>query len=116
MKFLIDAQLPRRLVRIFLDAGYEAIHTLDLPQQNQTRDTEINRLSIEKKYIVVTKDKDFFDSFYIFKMPYKLLLVTTGNIKNNDIITLFSNNLETIAELFEDRDFIELSRDRITVH
>lgn len=31
MKFLIDAQLPRRLANVFKEAGYEAIHTLDLP-------------------------------------------------------------------------------------
>ena len=35
MKFLIDAQLPRKLAKIINDAGYRAIHTLLLPEANQ---------------------------------------------------------------------------------
>jgi len=31
MKFLVDAQLPRRLLAHIQAAGFEAIHTLDLP-------------------------------------------------------------------------------------
>jgi predicted nuclease of predicted toxin-antitoxin system len=30
MKFLIDAQLPRSLKRLFISKGYDCIHTLDL--------------------------------------------------------------------------------------
>ncbi|MFL6282520.1 MAG: DUF5615 family PIN-like protein [Pyrinomonadaceae bacterium] len=29
MKFLVDAQLPRRLVRRLREAGHEALHMLD---------------------------------------------------------------------------------------
>ena len=46
MKFLIDAQLPRRLTGLLRAAGYEAVHTLDLPQGDRTSDAEINELSI----------------------------------------------------------------------
>jgi predicted nuclease of predicted toxin-antitoxin system len=38
MKFLIDAQLPRRLALQLRDDGFEATHTLDLPQGNRTKD------------------------------------------------------------------------------
>ena len=48
MKFLVDAQLPRRLVKRFREAGFEAIHTLDLPMGNRTSDIEINALSIRE--------------------------------------------------------------------
>ena len=33
MKFLVDAQLPRRLVCELVDLGHDAIHTLDLPEE-----------------------------------------------------------------------------------
>lgn len=46
MKFLIDAQLPMRLVRLLQLVGYDTIHTLNLPQKNATPDTEINSISI----------------------------------------------------------------------
>lgn len=44
MKFLVDAQLPRRLAGRLREAGHEAIHTLDLPLGNRTTDTLINDL------------------------------------------------------------------------
>jgi predicted nuclease of predicted toxin-antitoxin system len=31
MKFLVDAQLPRRLTYRLREAGHDALHTLDLP-------------------------------------------------------------------------------------
>jgi predicted nuclease of predicted toxin-antitoxin system len=116
MKFLIDSQLPRRLTNIFREAGYSVIHTLDLPKKNLTQDLEINRISMEQNYIVITKDKDFWNSFLLSQQPYKLLLVTTGNINNNDLINLFQENLTEITELFNEHDVIEINRDKIVVY
>jgi len=48
MKFLVDAQLPRRLVKRFREAGFDAIHTLDLPMGNRTSDAEINAQLISR--------------------------------------------------------------------
>ncbi len=42
MNFLVDAHLPRRLAYRWRDAGHDALHTLDLPQQNRTSDNEIH--------------------------------------------------------------------------
>ena len=89
MKFLIDAQLPMRLARLLQLAGYDTIHTLNLPQKNSTSDNEINSFSILDNRIVVSKDRDFMDSFLIQQKPYKLLLITTGNISNNELLNLF---------------------------
>ncbi|WP_413172897.1 DUF5615 family PIN-like protein [Anabaena azotica] len=80
MKFLIDAQLPVRIADLLVTLGYDVIHTKNLPLKNSTSDSEINKISILEKRIVITKDKDFLDSFLIKQEPYKLLLVTTGNI------------------------------------
>jgi predicted nuclease of predicted toxin-antitoxin system len=74
MKFLIDAQLPLRLARFLQNAGYDALHTRDLPQQNATSDADINSLSIAQQRIVITKDADFVNSFLTIKQSYKLLL------------------------------------------
>ena len=48
MKFLLDAQLPRRLVYRLREAGHEVTHTLDLPDGNRTSDKAINALSVEE--------------------------------------------------------------------
>ena len=116
MKFLVDAQLPLRLARLLQSAGYDTIHTKDLPQQNATTDAEVNAISIQQSRVVVTKDRDFFDSFLIRQQPYKLLLVTTGNITNAELEALFLNNLQQLAELFKQHFMIEISREAIIVH
>ena len=59
MKFLIDAQLPRRLAHQLRAAGFETIHTLDLPQGNRTSDQALITFSLTEHCVVVTKDSDF---------------------------------------------------------
>ncbi|OKH36581.1 hypothetical protein NIES2119_16250 [[Phormidium ambiguum] IAM M-71] len=116
MKFLVDAQLPARLARVLQSMGYDTIHTKDLPLQNATQDTEINTLSVQESRIVITKDRDFFDSFIIRQEPYKLLLVTTGNITNNELVELFAKNLPQLVQLFQQHSLIEINRNAIAVH
>ncbi|MBR8831892.1 MAG: hypothetical protein N5P05_002611 [Chroococcopsis gigantea SAG 12.99] len=116
MKFLIDAQLPVRLARFLQDSGYDTVHTKDLPEQNSTSDNQINKISIEQERVVITKDSDFVDSFITSQKPYKLLLVSTGNIKNKELETLFAKGLPTIVDSLEKYKYIELTRDEIIVH
>ena len=97
-------------------SGYDVIHTRDLPQQNATTDSEINAISMQQERIVVTKDRDFLDSFLLRQQPYKLLLVTTGNITNTELVELFAKNLSQLVDLFEQHSLIEINRDDIIVH
>ena len=116
MKFLIDAQLPRRLVYRFQDAGHEAIHTLDLPLGNKSPDRVINEISEQEQRIVVTKDADFVNTFTLYRRPYKLLLVSTGNIRNAELEQLFLQSMPQIARAFEDHNFVELGRTTFIIH
>ena len=88
MKFLIDAHLPPSLKKTFLSKGFDTIHTLDLPLQNDTADSEINRIVTEQERILITKDDDFYDTFIIKHIPAKLVLVKTGNTGKNDLKAL----------------------------
>lgn len=116
MKFLVDAQLPRRLVSRMREAGYEAIHTLDLPLGNRTSDSLINEISVNEEYIVVTKDADFVTTFHLHRRPHKLLLISTGNIRNSDLESLLMSNLKSIAANFDQVSFIELSQASVIFH
>lgn len=117
MKFLVDAQLPRRIARWLNDAGFEAVHTLDLPLKNKTPDPTINRLSVDEQRIVITKDADFVDSFVLHGIPWKLLLISTGNIRNSDLEVLLHANAEKLAKTFESgAAFVELNRTNLIVH
>ena len=116
MKFLIDAHLPRRLVRWLQDLGHEAVHTLDLPRGNHTPDAELCDISVRDQAIVVTKDADFVNTFTVQHIPYKLLLVSTGNIKNADLETRFAQNIAHITTAFVSHDFVELTRTMLIIH
>ncbi len=116
MNFLVDAHLPRRLVTLLRQAGYDAIHTLDLPLGNRATDIIINEVSINEQRVVVTKDSDFVDSLVLRGRPWKLLLVSTGNIRNSQLIPLFLANIDKIAEAFETFDFIEINRMNVIFH
>ena len=85
MRFLVDAQLPARLARFLTDAGHAAVHTSELPNGNATPDSEINRVADADDRVVVTKDRDFRDSHLLRGTPRHLLVVTTGNITNDDL-------------------------------
>ncbi len=116
MRFLVDAQLPRRLAVSLRTAGYDAIHTLDLPNGNRTPDSEINEISIREQRIVITKDADFVDSFMLLSQPHKLFLISTGNITNAALIALLVPHLPAIVATFETNDFVELNREAIVIH
>lgn len=114
MKFLVDAQLPRRLVFRLREVGHEAVHTLDLTLGNRTPDSAINELSLREEYVVVTKDADFVNSFLLNQRPYKLLLISTGNIGNSELESLLTSNIESLADKFDSFDFIEKIRSRLS--
>jgi predicted nuclease of predicted toxin-antitoxin system len=116
MKFLIDAQLPRRLARWLRARGHDAVHTLELTLQNRTPDSDLKEISLIEERIVITKDSEFVDSFVLKGMPYKLLLISTGNIKNADLELLFSQNLDWLVEAFEHHGFIEIDKTMVTIH
>ena len=116
MKFLVDANLPFRLAKLLKSKGFDVIHTTSLPDAERTDDIELRRISTNQNRIMITKDSDFLDSHIIQGIPEKLLLITTGNIVNNKLIALFDQSFETIVQLFETHNLIELSEQEIVVH
>ena len=76
MNFLIDANLPRRLVRIFQERGHDAVHTLDLPEGNATVDAALLDYSEKNNCVITTKDSDFSTSFWLQNRPSNSLYPT----------------------------------------
>ena len=115
MKFLLDAQLPRKLSEFLKWKGYDAIHTLELPDRNATKDSEINRISLEEKRVVISKDLDFIESLLISEKPYKLIYIATGNITNKQLLNIFSQNIERIVSYTSENRLIEITDESIIV-
>ena len=116
MKILVDAQLPKRLSDFLISKGVNALHTIELPDQNRSSDGDIINVAEEQGRIVISKDSDFLDNYILSGKPSKLLIVSTGNITNNDLITLFDKNLDELKSLFAKNSVIEISRTEIIVH
>ena len=116
MKFIVDAQLPRRLARELSALGADAVHTLELPAANRTPDGEVRRVAVDEGRIVVSKDGDFVDGFFLHGAPPKLFFISTGNITNDELLRLLRRNWPTIAQMLAQGDFVEMSRMAVTLH
>ncbi len=116
MKFLIDANLSFKVAILLKSKGFNVIHTDDLPNKERTSDNEIRNVSIQQERIIITKDSDFLDSHLVNGVPKKLLYISTGNIINKNLITLFENHFKVIVQLFDLYDLLELNIDGIIIH
>ena len=103
MKFLVDAQLPVRISRWLKNQGYDSIHTQNLPLKNATTDTQINDLSI-------------LNSFLLENKPHDLLLITTENIRNQELEQLLSKNFEEITKAFQTNKLVEINQNALIIH
>ncbi len=110
MKFLVDAQLPKRMCGWLAAGGCDAIHTLDLPARNNTPDNNVIAFADKEGRAVATKDADFVDSHLLHGRPEKLLLISTGNITNDELAALLTPLISQIVFEFRSCRFIELSR------
>lgn len=113
MKFIVDAQLPKKLSDFPVNSGYGSIHTLELPLKNNTTDREIISLSMREKRIVITKDGDFYNSFLQKSEPHKLIFLTVGNMSVFQILEIFSNNLAKISDEIQRNNVLEISSKNI---
>ncbi|MGZ8480725.1 MAG: DUF5615 family PIN-like protein [Candidatus Binatia bacterium] len=65
MKFLVDAHLPPSLCAVLARHRHDAIHTLDLPAKNATKDAVLNQISLDERRVIISKDSDFFYSHLV---------------------------------------------------
>ncbi len=109
MRFIIDAHLPKKLSTFLSEKGFDAIHTLDFPNKNATKDAEINELSLKENRIVISKDSDFYNRYLLKSEPYKLIIVSTGNISNKNLLILIEKNLDKILEEISHNFVVEIT-------
>jgi len=113
VNFLVDAQLPRRLAHFLTAHGHDAIHTLDLPGGNTTRDREVARIADAADRVVITKDADFVVDHLASGSPARLLLIAVGNVSNGRLLELFERHLGLIVEAIDNATLAELHEDRV---
>lgn len=60
----MDAQLPVSVKALILEKGFDCIHTSDLMDGNSTKDAVLSALSMIEKRVVISKDSDFYKSYF----------------------------------------------------
>lgn len=116
MRFLVDAQLPARLARALATAGHDTVHTSELPDGNRSSDATICEVADAADMVVVTKDRDFRNSHLLRGTPRRLLVVATGNVTNDALVSLLTANLGAIEAALTTSAFVEVAADRLVLH
>lgn len=116
MKFIVDEQLPHSLAKWLNEQGHDAVRIAALEDGTRFSDTDIATRSMLELRTVISKDSDFFVRFMIKKEPYKLLYITTGNIRNAELLHLFTRNFDSLLQDLTDHHVVEMSNSRIIVH
>lgn len=106
--FLIDAQLPPLLAAWMNEQGYDCIHVMDLPNKDLSSDAEIVDIATETNRTLISKDGDFLKIKALKGKPQRLLMITTGNIRNPELIRTFEKNFDVALRLLNTFDVVEL--------
>jgi predicted nuclease of predicted toxin-antitoxin system len=91
MKFLCDVHIPYKLRNFLRGQGYAATHVNELPGKSETTDQSICSYADNEGCILITKDLDFIDSYYLKVSPKKIVKINLGNIVTNERFKSFQS-------------------------
>ncbi len=115
MKFLCDVHISYKLSGYLKTLGFEAVHVNEILNGSETKDSEICAYADREDFIVISKDSDFRDSFFINSTPKKLVKVNLGNISNRQLKEIFGSLRETLVKLNEKQNFLlVIDRDEVS--
>lgn len=114
--WLIYTQLPPKLVNVFIELGFDAVHTQSYSEGIFMSYTEIRKIAFKENKIKITKDNDFYNShFKDAKMP-TVLFLKIGNISNRELMILIKNNLSsTLSVLDKEAKLIMIEKSKLYV-
>lgn len=94
--------------------GFDAIHTTHFHEGHLLQDAQIAKIALDENRIIVTKDSDFPDSFFLKGAPPRLIYLRLGNIRNREL-TAFLEARWTLVEglLAEDSGMIVLNKEQL---
>lgn len=115
MNFLCDVHISLKVAAFLKSLGHEAIHINDILDGYYTKDKDICSYADLNNMIVVTKDVDFRNSFFVSGTPKKLIKVNLGNISTNELINVFSMHIKGIEKISKNESFlIELHKNHVS--
>lgn len=116
MRFLCDVHISYKLARHLISLGFESVHVNEILDKSETKDSDLSKYVDQNDYVLISKDSDFRDSFFVKQTPKKLIKINLGNISNQELIKIFNSNIESIQKLDSKPSFlIEISKDHINL-
>jgi len=112
MKFLCDVHISYKLKNFLITQAHTAIHVNELPEKSETKDNAICDYCDSEGCILITKDFDFVDFYFLKQTPKKVIKISLGNIANNELLQIFSEILPFIEKLVSrDKFLVEINKD-----
>ena len=117
MKFLCDVHIPYKLSKHLEKLGYESTHINLHLDKWYTKDNKIIAYADSNDMILISKDSDFRDSYFVKGSPKKLIKINLGNISNQELIEMIEKNIKLIKQLSKKEKFcIEIDKDGIVIY
>ncbi|MFN3908708.1 MAG: DUF5615 family PIN-like protein [Flavobacterium sp.] len=115
MQFLCDVHISFKICNAIKNHGHTCIHVNTILDKWHTTDNDIAKYADEFNYILITKDADFRDSFYLKSTPRKIIKVNLGNIPTQNLLNLIIENLKFIEELNQKHAYfiVEVDKENI---
>ncbi|GAB4264167.1 MAG: hypothetical protein Kow0027_31200 [Saprospiraceae bacterium] len=101
MKLLLDANLSWRLIKPLKNSFEDVEHVNELPIAQPAKDIEIWNFAKMNNWIIVTCDEDFYNFHLIKGFPPKIILLRKGNLRTEEVATLFYQYKEVIKAFHE---------------
>jgi len=115
MKFLCDVHISYKIVNYLITLSFETIHVNAILKKWNTSDNDICKYADSHDHIVISKDSDFRDSYFVRKTPKKLIKINLGNISNQKLIIILEQNIDSIKKLDSNSAFlVEIDKDNVT--
>lgn len=112
MRFLCDVHISYKVKNFLLRQGHEATHVNELPEKSETNDVLICRYADKANCVLITKDADFVDFYYIKQSPKRVLKINLGNVATSELIQMIAGVLPFIENLLHrERFLIEIDKD-----
>lgn len=73
----------------------------------------MNNLSLKEGRIVISKDSDFYNRYHTKVEPYKLILISTGNLSIKELINIFEKNINKIMDEMAHNYVVEVTKDSL---
>ncbi len=96
MRFLVDAELPPALARLFAARGHMAEHVADVGLLSAA-DAAIWRYAIDNAAVLITKDENFSDQVLLGGSAPVVIWVRAGNMTRRQLLDWFDPLIDRVT-------------------